>query len=270
MFERSEVGKTTWFKGSFSILAALRVVPKQKRSLLASVAPVAAVLDDQTSFEAALVALAARDAPFVATLLGDEAPPRLRRRAAGFEGLAAIIVAQQVSTASADAIFARLQARLGTVTAATLSATEEADLIACGLSAPKRRTLRTIAEAVVTGRLDLAALAVLDADDAHRTLVALKGVGPWTADIFLLFCLGHADAWPVGDLALQEGVRLALGLSERPTAKALAELGERWRPWRGVAAHCLWAYYGKTRTRRTTLADTASVGNAPHAKRRTR
>jgi DNA-3-methyladenine glycosylase II len=83
----------------------------------------------------------------------------------------------------------------------------------------------------------------MGADEAHAALIALHGVGPWTADIYLLFCLGHADAFPAGDLAVQESARLALGLRTRPDAKALAKMAEAWRPWRGVAAHLLWAYY---------------------------
>jgi DNA-3-methyladenine glycosylase II len=83
----------------------------------------------------------------------------------------------------------------------------------------------------------------MDADEAHAALTCLHGVGPWTADIYLLFCLGHADAFPSGDLAVQESARLALGLRKRPDAKALTKIAEAWRPWRGVAAHLLWAYY---------------------------
>ena len=83
----------------------------------------------------------------------------------------------------------------------------------------------------------------MEADEAHAALTALHGIGPWTADIYLLFCLGHADAWPAGDLALQEAARIAFGLKKRPDAKEMAKLAETWRPWRGVAAHLLWAYY---------------------------
>ena len=81
------------------------------------------------------------------------------------------------------------------------------------------------------------------AGPAHRALTALHGIGPWTADIYLLFCLGHADAWPAGDLALQEAARLLLGLKTRPTVKEMGPLAEAWRPWRGAAACALWAYY---------------------------
>ena len=108
---------------------------------------------------------------------------------------------------------------------------------------PKMRALRALARAVAVDGLDLAALGAMDAVDAHRALVAVSGIGPWTADIFLLFCLGHPDAWPAGDLALQEAAKLALGLEVRPDTRRLETIAERWRPWRGVAARMLWAYY---------------------------
>ena len=201
------------------------------------------MLGDQAAFDLALDALAIVDAAFAAEVLGARARPLLRRRTSGLEGLAWIVVSQQVSTASANAIFGRLKARLGNFDAATIHATHDEDLRVCGLSTAKLRTLRAIAEAQTSGLLDFATLAMAEAEIAHRALVAVKGIGPWTADIFLLFCLGHADAWPAGDLALQEAAKLALGLGARPDAKALHKLGERWRPYRGVAAHCLWAYY---------------------------
>jgi DNA-3-methyladenine glycosylase II len=103
--------------------------------------------------------------------------------------------------------------------------------------------LKAIARAVSKGAIDLPRLVDMSAEDAHRTLTALHGIGPWTADIYLLFCLGHADAWPAGDLALQEAARLLLGLKTRPTAKEMGPLAEAWRPWRGAAACALWAYY---------------------------
>ena len=196
------------------------------------------------------------------TMRGAGDLPRLRRRDPGFAGLAAIIVAQQVSTASANAIFGRLQTRFPDLSASDVLGAADTDLRTCGLSAAKMRTLRAIADAVACGRLDFEMLAAAEAGMAHATLCEIKGIGPWTADIFLLFCLGHADAWPVGDLALQEGARLALGLETRPDAKALQSLGDRWRPLRGVVAHCLWAFYGQTRARPTTL-EVASRSNRP-------
>jgi DNA-3-methyladenine glycosylase II len=160
----------------------------------------------------------------------------LRWREPGFAGLVAIIVSQQVSVASANAMVARLQATFSPLDATSVLAADAATLKACGLSQAKTRALRALAEATTNG-LDLAGLA------AHEALIAVKGVGPWTADLFLLFCLGHPDAFPAGDLALQEAARLALGLKQRPDARKLEQIAERWRPLRGVAARLLWAYY---------------------------
>ena len=228
-----------------------------KRKAAAATHPV--ILADQAVFDAALAALAEIDPAFVATTVADGPNPALRRRAAGFEGLVGIVVSQQVSTASATAIFRRLQARLGAFDAAAVHATSDADLKLCGLSMSKLKTLRALAEAQASGALDFAQLAAMDAKVAHASLCELRGIGPWTADVFLLFCLGHADAWPAGDLALQEAAKLVLDLDARPDTKAMIEIGERWRPLRGVAAHCLWAYYSATRKARTTL-DTPMPG----------
>jgi DNA-3-methyladenine glycosylase II len=112
-----------------------------------------------------------------------------------------------------------------------------------GLSKPKIKSIKEIGKAIAKGHIDLNAVAAMEADQAHAALTALHGIGPWTADIYLLFCLGNADAWPAGDLALQEAARIAFGLKKRPDAKAMMKLAEKWRPWRGVAAHLLWAYY---------------------------
>jgi DNA-3-methyladenine glycosylase II len=117
------------------------------------------------------------------------------------------------------------------------------------LSRAKIKAIKEIGRAIAKGRVDLDMIAKMEADTAHATLTALHGVGPWTADIYLLFCLGNADAWPAGDLALQESARIALGLRRRPDAKQMAKLGEAWRPWRGVAAHLLWAHYHAVKRR---------------------
>jgi len=167
----------------------------------------------------------------------------LRRREPGFPGLCAIVCGQQLSTASAAAIRARLFAAFEPFHHDTVRRASVEKLRRLGLSAPKIKSIREIGKAVAKGRIDLTAVGNMDADKAHAALVALHGVGPWTADIYLLFCLGHADAFPSGDLAVQESARLALGLRKRPDAKALAKIAEAWRPWRGVAAHLLWAYY---------------------------
>jgi DNA-3-methyladenine glycosylase II len=198
---------------------------------------------DEASLRQAAEALRERDPELVAMLVATGGPPPLRRREPGFAGLAAIIVSQQLSVGSAKAILGRLEARIAPLEAAGLASATEDDLRACGLSTAKIRTLRAVSEAVAERRLDLEGLAALDAEDAHAALVAVKGIGPWTADIFLLFCLGHPDAFPAGDLALQEAAKLALKLKTRPDAARLERIAERWRPLRAVAARMLWAYY---------------------------
>ena len=199
------------------------------------------ILDSEQALAEGATALARLD-PVMARLLAEGVEPILRKREAGFEALAAIVVGQQVSTASAAAIFARLKATLPLAPEAIAAASDVA-LRSAGLSGPKIRALRSVAAAVLGGVLPLDALHEREADEAHRLLVAVKGVGPWTADVYLLFCLGHADAFPAGDLALQEAARLAYGFQARPEARDLVVLAERWRPWRGVAASLLWSYY---------------------------
>ena len=206
------------------------------------------LLDTQAVLDEGLAALQRLD-PVMARIIAAGAVPPLRKRAPGLEGLCQIIVSQQLSTASANAIWARVEARFPDLTPQTIAAAPDADLRAAGLSAPKIRTLRAIAAAVGEGALPLDALQNRPADEAHRLMTAVKGIGPWTADIYLLFCLGHPDAFPAGDLALQEAARSAYTLDARPNDKAILALAERWRPWRGVAAKVLWAWYGIAKAR---------------------
>jgi DNA-3-methyladenine glycosylase II len=189
----------------------------------------------------------------------------LRRRDAGFAGLCAIVCGQQLSTASAAAIRARLFAAFDPFHHDTVIRARTDKLRRLGLSAPKIKSIREIGKAVAKGRIDLTAVGNMDADAAHAALVALHGVGPWTADIYLLFCLGHADAFPAGDLAVQEAARIALGLRKRPDAKALTKIAQAWRPWRGVAAHLLWAYYHVVKRREGISLQPAA--KAPAVKR---
>lgn len=196
----------------------------------------------ESDLEAALAALTQADPRFV-TLMAAAGRPPLRRRADGFAGLAATVVSQQLSTASAGAIWGRLAASFDPFEPAAIMRARAARLARLGLSSPKIRALKEIARAVARGKLALASLADLAAEDAHAALTAVHGIGPWTADIYLLSCLGHADAWPAGDLALQEAARLAFGLHGRPTAKEMVPLAEPWRPLRAVAARVLWTYY---------------------------
>ena len=173
----------------------------------------------------------------------------LRRREAGFAGLCAIVCGQQLSTASAAAIRDRLFKAFEPFHHDAVRKARVDKLKRLGLSAPKIKSIREIGKAVAKGRIDLTAVGNMDADAAHAALTALHGVGPWTADIYLLFCLGHADAFPAGDLAVQESARIAFGLRKRPDPKALTKMAEAWRPWRGVAAHLLWAYYHAVKKR---------------------
>ena len=115
--------------------------------------------------------------------------------------------------------------------------------------AAQTNVMIAIAKAIDRGELDFPALVAKPADDAHAALTAVHGIGRWTADIYLLFCRGHADAWPAGDLAVQEAARLLLELDARPTAKEMGPLAEAWRPWRGAAAYMLWAYYRTVKRR---------------------
>src|SRR5579872_1623347 len=167
----------------------------------------------------------------------------LRRREAGFPGLCAIVCGQQLSTASAAAIRNRLFAAFDPFHHDAIRRARTDKLKRLGLSAPKIKSIKAIGKSVSEGQIDLDAVGNMDADVAHNALTALHGVGPWTADIYLLFCLGHSDAWPAGDLALQEAARIAFGLRKRPDVKKFVKMAEGWRPWRGVAAHLLWAYY---------------------------
>lgn len=178
-------------------------------------------------------------------LTGD---PPLRRHAAGFEGLARVVVGQQLSIASAGAIWTRTAAAVVPFDAETFLAQDDATLRAAGLSQGKVRTLRAAATAVREGALRLDTR-VAD-EELRDALMQVSGIGPWTADIYALFCLGRADGFAAGDLALQIAAERAFELDVRPGAVALLDMAERWRPWRGVAAHLLWAFYAKSRAAR--------------------
>ncbi len=166
-----------------------------------------------------------------------------RSRPPGFESLVHIMVQQQLSIASADAIWRRLRAAVEPFTAARLAATPDAALAAAGLSRPKQTYCRNLARAVVGDSLDLAGLADLDDRAAFEALVAIKGIGRWTAEIYLLFCLGRPDMWPAHDVALQVAVHDLKDLDGRPSWREMDRIAEPWRPWRGTAARLLWRYY---------------------------
>src|SRR5215470_12101861 len=165
-------------------------------------------------------ALIALDPRFTPVFERTGVPP-LRRREGGFAGLAQIIMGQQLSTASAAAIYGRLVAIADPFDHHAVLRARKDRLLRIGLSNAKVKTLKEIAKAIDAKHIDLNALADVPADDAHNALTALHGIGPWTADLYLLACLGHADAWPAGDLALQEAAKLLLALKARPTTKEM-------------------------------------------------
>jgi DNA-3-methyladenine glycosylase II len=169
-------------------------------------------------------------------------PPE-RRSPLGFAGLIRIIVGQQVSTASAAAILARLGAVLPDLEAPAFLALDDESLAAVGFSRAKIAYGRALAEAVVSGRLDSAELAVLEDEEAIAHLTAIKGVGRWTAEIYLLFALRRPDVWPAGDLAVVKALQSLKGLEARPNAADMARLAAPWRPHRSAAARLLWHYY---------------------------
>jgi DNA-3-methyladenine glycosylase II len=161
----------------------------------------------------------------------------------GFNGLVWVITGQQISVAAGRAIYGRLEAALGEITAETIAAAGDECLRAAGFSAPKMRTLRALQEAAMAGALDLDALEQKSSEEAILSLCAIKGVGPWTAEVYLLFAAGHPDIFPAADLALQESARIAFALDARPSTRSLREMSDAWAPWRSAAARLLWAYY---------------------------
>lgn len=211
-------------------------------------------LTDQSVLDDAVRVLVKRD-PRLQPVLEKAGMPALRRRAPGFEGLAQIVCGQQVSVAAAAAIWSRVFAAYEPFDHHALKRARADRLGRLGLSAAKIKTLKALAKELVAERLNLDVLAEEDADAAHNTLIALHGIGPWTADVYLLFCLGHGDAWPAGDVALQEAIKVGLGLNARPTVKQMAPLAEPWRPLRGAAAHLWWAYYHAIKKREGVIGN---------------
>ncbi len=186
--------------------------------------------------------LAAQDADLERLVACNGVPP-LWRREASFSTVVLIILEQQVSLASARAAFDRLQAALGDVEPAAFLSLDDAQLGAIGFSAQKAGYCRGLAAGVLDGSIDLDHIGLLDDDEARRRLVAIRGIGPWTADVYLMFALGRIDAWPPGDRALLVSLGRAKGLDPVPTSQVGVEMAEVWRPWRSVAARLLWHDY---------------------------
>ncbi len=181
--------------------------------------------------------LAAQEVRFADALKQTGALP-LRLKPDGFETLLSAIVSQQVSVASANAIFRRLKAARLTGPRKVMWASED-ELRACGLSRQKIRYAKALAEA----RIDYKILRVTPTEEVVETLIEVPGIGRWTAEIYAMFSLGRADVFAPADLALQESARLLFDLGDRPKEKALRDMAETWSPWRSVAARLLWAYY---------------------------
>ncbi len=196
-------------------------------------------------FGRALSELAAAD-PALAGIADRFGPPPRRRRDQGFATIVLLILEQQVSLASAEATFARLAEEAGGVEPRRVLALGDDRLRRAGLSRQKAGYVLGLAEAVATGALDFRRIARADDETAREMLVALKGIGAWTADIYLLSALRRPDVWPARDLALQVAAQEIKALDARPDEFALIALGEAWRPWRSVAARLLWHYYRNT------------------------
>jgi len=210
-----------------------------KLAICPTIAPVP--LTEET-FALALQVLSECD-PDIAGILRDVGEPPMWVREEGFATLVRIILEQQVSLASADAAFGRLLAAVSPLAPAGFLQLDDAALKAIGFSRQKAAYSRLLAAAIAEGRFEPDALPMMDDDAARAELVKLKGIGPWSADIYLLMALRRPDAWPTGDLALGQAVQKAKRLSSCPTPRELESLGEAWRPWRAVAARVFWHYY---------------------------
>jgi DNA-3-methyladenine glycosylase II len=191
---------------------------------------------------AAVDELRTRDADLAAIVARHGAPP-LWAREPGFPTLVLLILEQQVSLASARAAFDRLTAATDPLTPERFIRLSDAAHKQIGFSRQKTGYARGLAQSILEGSFDPAVLPGLSDDAVRAQLIRLKGIGPWSADVYLLMALGRPDVWPAGDLALQIAAQEVKGLAARPSARELMELAEPWRPWRSVAARILWQHY---------------------------
>ncbi|MEA3473822.1 MAG: DNA-3-methyladenine glycosylase 2 family protein [Pseudomonadota bacterium] len=201
--------------------------------------PLAPTPDDIAAARRALVAAD----PALVRVDAQTPPLEWRLRVGGFEGLFRMIVEQQVSVASAASVWARLREGMGDITPELLLAHDLEQLRGMGLSRQKATYGQGIARAQIAGEIDVEHLANLDDEAAIASLTALKGVGLWTAEAYLMMCEGRLDVFPGGDVALQEAIRWADGAEVRPDQKGAYARAEIWRPYRAVATHMLWAWY---------------------------
>ncbi len=195
------------------------------------------------SFMAGLKRVAAAD-PDIGRALAAHGRPPIRRIEPGYGALLRILVGQQVSTQSAAAIWKRTTDRLGLApTAEDLLAASDAELRGFGFSGSKIAYSRALAREIAEGRLDLDRVHRSPDDEAQAMLTAMKGIGPWTAQVYLLFALGRPDVFPAADLALIIAYQRIKGAETRPDPKRMAQIAEAWAPWRGAVAHLLWHVY---------------------------
>lgn len=181
--------------------------------------------------------------PDIARVVSDLGHPPLWAREPGFATLLQIILEQQVSLASARAAYQKLEKASGQITPERFLTFSDAELKQFGFSRQKTEYGRVLSEAIVNGQMDLDGLSDLEDRQVRRELVRLKGIGPWTADIYLLMALLRPDIWPSGDLALVSAVQQMKNLPEKPTALQIFQIAEKWKPWRSVAARIAWHYY---------------------------
>jgi DNA-3-methyladenine glycosylase II len=205
----------------------------------------------KSAFANAVRSLTSRD-PHLAEIVANHGVPDFWHRPPGFSTMVLFILEQQVSLASGAAAFIRLRDRLGEVTPAAILEPTDQELRADGFSRQKTRYVRELAQAVLRGDLDLERLSSQEDEEVRRRLIGLVGIGPWTADVYLLSCLRRPDIWPVQDRALQVATFEALGLPEVPQPDSLRDIGERWRPHRSTAARLLWHSYLSRRGRKET------------------
>ena len=206
------------------------------------------VFINRETLEAGTIALA-RIEPAFGRIVDVHGPPPMWVRAPGYATLVKLILEQQVSLASAAAVYRRLRGSVGELTARSVLRAGPDVLRGVGFTRQKAGYAVDLAESIVSRRLSLSALARMPEADARAVLLSIRGIGPWTADVYRLVALRHADVWPHGDVALADAAHAMLGLSARPTQEALTGMAAQWAPWRSVAARLLWHHYLSVRGR---------------------
>lgn len=215
------------------------------------------------------VAELSRRDPHLAAVVARHGAPPLWDRAPGFQTLVQIILEQQISLSAGRAAYGRLERLAGAVTPERVAALTDAELRGAGLTRQKSAYIRGLAQAIVAGDFDPGALATLDDDEARAALIKLRGIGSWTANIYLLMALGRADIWPSGDLALVAAIREVKRMRSLPSADRVDRITRAWSPWRAVAARVLWHHYLSTpRTRATVSGAKPSADRTPARSRR--